>query len=218
MAYTAITRARVKVVIYDQDEVKRRPLYHYLLRKKLAKVFNSKDISAKGLAVSSTPEEWQRQANNLLRQKLFQIAALCFKKANDVRGMLGALAMHYYQASEGPPDRLLRAARAFEMAGHTNHAASCLKRAGEFTLAATAYRKLGKRSTIARMLGAAAEKASSRREATELYSAAAVAWEEAGRLTQAMLIRLSHKELQQEGLDMLQVRDHNLHSISARFT
>ena len=33
MLYTAMTRARVKVVIYDQHEEKRRPLFHYLLVK-----------------------------------------------------------------------------------------------------------------------------------------------------------------------------------------
>ena len=37
-----------------------------------------------------------------------------------------------------PSDRLLRAARCFELAGHTQHAASCLKRAGEYQLAVVA--------------------------------------------------------------------------------
>jgi len=93
--------------------------------------------------------------------------------------------------------------RAVELAGHTFHAASCLKRAGEYTLAARAFRKLGKPVAIAKMLAHAAEKASSRREALELLSGAAGAWEEAGKLSQAMLVRLSHKELRSAGLEML---------------
>ena len=44
MLYTAITRARVKVVLYDQDEEKRRPLFHYLLSSHLAKGFDSREV------------------------------------------------------------------------------------------------------------------------------------------------------------------------------
>ena len=139
---------------------------------------------------------------------LFQVAALCFEKGGDERGMLEALGMHFYQPASNatdtrPLDRFLRAARCFELAGHTFHAASCLKRAGEYTLAARAFRKLGKPVAIAKMLAHAAEKASSRREALELLSGAAGAWEEAGKLSQAMLVRLSLKELRSAGLEML---------------
>ena len=103
---------------------------------------------------------------------LFQVAALCFEKGGDERGMLEALGMYFYQPASNatdtrPPDRFLRAARCFELAGHTFHAASCLKRAGEYTLAARAFRKLGKPVAIAKMLAHAAEKASSRRETLE---------------------------------------------------
>lgn len=148
------------------------------------------------------------QAKNLMRQQLFQIAALCFQKADEPKGMLEALAMHFYQPSAAatdvrPADRLLRAARCFELAGHTLHAASCLKRAAEYPLAAAAFHKLGRPVAIAKMLASAAEKASSRREAVEHLSGAAAAWEEAGKPTQAMLVRLSHRELQAAGLEML---------------
>ena len=196
-----------KVVVYDEDEEKRRPVFHYLLTSRLAKVFDSREAN-RGLAASSTPEEWVRQAKNLMRQQLFQIAALCYQKGNDQRGMLEALAMHFFQPSAAatdarPADRLLRAARCFELAGHTLHAANCLRRAGEVTLAASAYAKLGKHVPMAKMLATAAEKTNSRREAVELLAASAKAWEDAGRLTQAMLVRLSHKELQPSGLEML---------------
>lgn len=111
-----------------------------------------------------------------LLECLFQVAALCFEKGGDERGMLEALGMYFYQPASNatdtrPPDRLLRAARCFELAGHTFHAASCLKRAGEYTLAARAFRKLGKPVAIAKMLAHAAEKASSRGETLELSCA-----------------------------------------------
>ena len=40
---------------------------------RLAKVFDSRDAQ-RGLAASSSPEEWIRQAKNLMRQQLFQVA------------------------------------------------------------------------------------------------------------------------------------------------
>ena len=75
MLYTAVTRARVKVVFYDVSEEKRRPVFHYLLSMRLAKAFDSSETT-RGLAASSTPEEWVRQARNLQRQQLYQVAAL----------------------------------------------------------------------------------------------------------------------------------------------
>ena len=214
MLYTAITRARVKVVVYDVAEEKRRPMFHYLLSKRLAKVFDTRETT-RGLAAASTAEEWTRQARNLMRQQLFAIAALCFQRADDKTGMLEALAMHYYSptaaaATDGrPADRYLRAARCFELAGHTPHAAACLKRAGEHTLAAAAYRKAGQPIAVAKTLAAAAERATSRREALELFTAAANAWVDAGRLTQALLIRLSHKELHAAAFEMLNAPEHD---------
>ena len=41
MLYTALTRARVKVVVYDESVEKRRPIFHYLLANRLAKVTTS---------------------------------------------------------------------------------------------------------------------------------------------------------------------------------
>lgn len=62
MLYTAMTRARVKCIIYDEHEEKRRPIFHYLLAKRLAKAFDSRDAH-RGLAASSTAEEWTRQVS-----------------------------------------------------------------------------------------------------------------------------------------------------------
>ena len=207
MLYTAVTRARVKVVIYDVSEERRRPMFHFFLAKGLAKIFDSKQTT-RGLAAASTPQEWIRQARNLMRQQLFNVAALCFQKGHDEAGMLEALGMHFYHSSttaaDGRPiDRLLRAARCFELAGHTQHAASCLKRANEFNLAAAAYRKLERPGLVAKVLASAAERAANITDRVRLLAESANAWEAAGQLTKAMLVRLSHRELQAGGLEML---------------
>ena len=136
-----------------------------------------------------------------MRNKLFEIAALCYKKGDDSKGMLLALAMQFYK--QGEP---MRAARCFELSGQTQHAASCLRHAGDFVLAAAAYSKLGKPTAKARMLALAAEKSTNRRDAVELYTSAAAAWEAAGKSAQALILRLSQKELRREGIEMVRQR------------
>ena len=82
--YTAITRARVRVVIYDENAVKRAPLFYYLEKRNLCDVVSVLgQTSARGLAVESKPEEWQVQGNNLMHRRMFHLAAQCFKKSGD---------------------------------------------------------------------------------------------------------------------------------------
>ena len=84
--YTAITRARVRVVIYDQSAVKRAPLFYYLEKRSLCDAVSVLgQTSAHGLAVESKPEEWQVQGNNLMHRRMFRLAAQCFKKSGDTR-------------------------------------------------------------------------------------------------------------------------------------
>ena len=83
--YTAITRARVKVVIYDQDEEKRAPMFHFLQRKELVQVIsvlNQQGVCT-SLAAQTKPEEWRSRGMNLRDTGMFQLAAMCFKNSGD---------------------------------------------------------------------------------------------------------------------------------------
>lgn len=157
------TGARVKVVLYDEDAKKRLSVFHFLLTTGLAQVFDSRHASRRGLAVSSTSAEWVSQGSNIMRFKLYALAARCFQKGDDAARMSLALGCdRYTQASMEQDSRarcelLVHAARCFERAGHTKKAALCLKSAGEHTLAAQAYRKLGRPLAAAKLLGQAAE-------------------------------------------------------------
>jgi hypothetical protein len=95
--YTAITRARVRVIIYDQDAACRAPLFYYLTRRDLCEtvsVLEQASSSAKGFAVETSAEEWRAQGKNLLGHKMFQLAAKCFSKCGDVRLENEAKALH----------------------------------------------------------------------------------------------------------------------------
>jgi len=210
---TAITRARVKCVFYDRNDEKRRPMFHYLLALGLAQTFDSSAVS-RGMRSTSTPEEWRRTARNLVGHRLWKQALTAFTKGDEPHGATHALAMLLYEEATGRDaaelsaaarhERLLRAARCFALLGSTAHAASCLRRAGEHTMAAQHYSALGRPVMAAKVLGKAAEECAVRREALQLFRATAVAWEEAGRPQRALLVRFGQRELQAEAVAMLE--------------
>ena len=93
--YTAVTRARVRVVIYDQDQANRAPLFHYLEKRQLCNATSVLgQTSPQGLAVESSAEEWQVQGKNLSERGMFHLAAKCFSKSGDVRAEHEAIAQH----------------------------------------------------------------------------------------------------------------------------
>jgi hypothetical protein len=94
--YTAITRARVRLVIYEQDARKRAPMFHYLKHMQLVEPVSlfetsSSSSSSKGAALhahagmmrKTTTQEWQRQGANLLDNGLYLLAIKCFRKSGD---------------------------------------------------------------------------------------------------------------------------------------
>ena len=164
--YTAITRARVRVAMYDADEAKRKPFFSFFHAEGLAEieaVGTSQRSVRKGWAVAAAKEEWQTRARNLLDNKLYKLAVRCFTQAEDRQGMLTALGYQLYEeGSKLPPgpeqrERLLRAAAAFDEAGGLKLAAVCLATAGEFSLSATAREKLGMPDAAAKVLVKGAE-------------------------------------------------------------
>ena len=212
MFYTAVTRARVKVVIFDRDAARRNPIFSYMLALDLAQTFDSAAAAkhSTGLAVHSTPHEWRTRARNLLDSKLYAVAATCFAKGGDAHGVARSLAMQFLQEAGGADatravahDRLCRAARCFGLLGSGQHAVGCLKRAGEHQMAAEGYHALGQPAKAARQLGVAAEKANDRKQAVQLYQESAKVWEETGRLTRALAVRFGQRELHAEATAML---------------
>jgi len=138
--YTAVTRARVRVVIYDQDQAKRAPLFYYLEKRQLCNATSVLgQTSPQGLAVESSAEEWQVQGKNLLQRGMFDLAAKCFSKSGDVRAEHEAIAQHLIwhvaPTQLGNPAKLvkvyLEAAESFMAAGNAElSVARCCYSAG----------------------------------------------------------------------------------------
>lgn len=218
--YTAITRARVRVAIYDASEEKRQPFFSYLHTEGFADIADERGggsgggsaRTGRGWAVAAGREEWQSRARNLFENKLFKLAARCYSKANDRLGMLNALAYQLFEESTKLPagrpqqERLIRAALAFDAAGELKKAASCLAGAAEYSLAAVAREKLGQVEMAAKVLARGAEevrKEGGHTKATALLTEAAMVYERAGQLHAAVSVRVSHRALHAQLLSSL---------------
>ena len=197
----------MRIAIYDADEEKRRPVFSYMHAEGLAEIEatdSSSHASRKGWAVAAAKEEWQSRARNLVENKLYKLGARCYAQADDRIGMLGAMGYQYFEEStklssgDAQRERLLRAARAFEMAGELRLAASCLAGGAEHWMAACVREKLGLIESAAKVLARGSEEARKQghhSQAVALLTEAASVYERGGRLKDALSVRVTHKEL-----------------------
>ena len=83
--YTAITRARKNIWIYDSDEKARKPIFDFFKRRGLVECINSDSIAKQSKLASSksTPKQWKDKGNNFMEKKLYELAAQCFDKSGD---------------------------------------------------------------------------------------------------------------------------------------
>jgi len=151
--YVSVTRAKKRVVFFDEDEAKRAPFFELLERAQVANKISldaRQQLASEGtssLAQASTPQEWRAQGSNLFDNRKFELAAQCFEKSKDpleqaeaaaccdiakallnetpASGSAGKLAM----AAEG----LLFVYSQYGRAVHAEVAAKCLVSAGVST-------------------------------------------------------------------------------------
>ena len=90
--YTAVTRARDRVWIFDEAADRRAPLFEYFraleLVEEVQDTQNAEELKAFLQSYStadseSTPFEWRQRALEFYQRKLFKLAAQCFEKADD---------------------------------------------------------------------------------------------------------------------------------------
>ena len=156
--YTAITRARVNVWFFDENEEARAPVFEYFRRLKLVNVVTLEDQGkgtgqlASMFAVKSTPEEWRKGGTRFYNKKLWVAAIQCFTFAGDMVMLQKSQAQQ--QAAEAIKfrstnrqmmrDEFLRAGESFLQCEMYDEAAICLNNAREWTLLAKLYEKIGK--------------------------------------------------------------------------
>ena len=142
--YTAMTRARVRVIMYEEDEAKRAPMYYFLQRKELCEIISmlSQTFSCDSFARKTSREEWRQQGENLRNVRLYKLASKCFEKSGDEQLMLQSQAEHLLStvAAKSSADEKKRAQME---AGYL-----CLKIGGTFLLrAAKSFAEAGEFET-----------------------------------------------------------------------
>ncbi|CAC5423625.1 unnamed protein product [Mytilus coruscus] len=142
--YTAVTRARVNVWIFDEDEDIRLPMFEFFNALNLVQtVSNISDIES--FAKPSLEEDWIKRGEEFMRNHLYSFAADCFKKGGDEKKeKLADAFIHYEQARQNPKEMrksFYKSAELFLELGKYTNAGKCLENTKDFRLAAQLYEK-----------------------------------------------------------------------------
>ena len=163
--YTAVTRAKCNLWIYDSDEAKRLPVFDYWHKRGRVKVIQINDISKEDesgvFVTSSTKEEWKEQGDYFKKKQLWEPAKKCYKKAGDTLLEMESEAYSLAQqarerkGSKEKQDLYLEAALAFLKCDELHHeakllsiVAKCMKNAKRYSDAAKLFEKLGQVSIL----------------------------------------------------------------------
>ncbi|CAG2203732.1 TPR and ankyrin repeat-containing protein 1 [Mytilus edulis] len=145
--YTAITRARQNVWIFDEDKVKRRPMFEYFKALQLVDVVPEGD-DVKSFICESTPREWIAEGEKYMQKKniswlhnasILQVTQE--KKTSHMHMNITEMPPSNLKIVQKKKDELYLATIKFLKARKTKEAARCLETAKHFDLAANVYEK-----------------------------------------------------------------------------
>lgn len=159
--YTAITRAKCNLWIYDSDKDKRLPVFDYWNKKGLVKVIRISDISDDDqgtlFSATSSKEEWKSQGDYFRKKRLWEPAMKCYQKAECPHLLSEARAYSLAQKArtfglkpKEVEEIYLKSAHAFLKCDQSQHdyqclenAAKCLKNARRYEESAELYLHFG---------------------------------------------------------------------------
>ncbi|XP_048238473.1 TPR and ankyrin repeat-containing protein 1-like [Haliotis rufescens] len=159
--YTALTRARCNLWIYDEDTDKRAPMFEYFKARKLVRGSekSSDTFEEDGLefAKASNAEDWVQQGDTFMTHRLYMDAAKCYRRAGDDDKRLSAIAYNKAVIAMTKSDEakrksyFLSAAADFLKCNKITKSGTCLRYADEYVLSGLAYEKNGEYAAAARM-------------------------------------------------------------------
>ncbi|XP_074055410.1 TPR and ankyrin repeat-containing protein 1 isoform X3 [Macrotis lagotis] len=152
--YTAITRARVNLWIFDENRDKRAPAFRYFIRRDLVQVVKTdenKDFDDSMFVKTSTPEEWIVQGDYYAKHQCWKVAAKCYQKGAAFDKEKLALAhdavLNVKSKKVSPKEKqmeYLELAKTYLECGEPKLSLKCLGYAREFQLSGLLCEKLGK--------------------------------------------------------------------------
>ncbi|NWS71047.1 TRNK1 protein, partial [Crotophaga sulcirostris] len=173
--YTAITRARVNLWIFDEDSDKRAPAFKYFIKRELVQVVKAdekKDLDDSMFAKTSTPEEWIAQGDYYAKHQFWEVAAKCYQKGGAAEKSKLALAhdavLKVRSKKSSPREKQMEymtLAKTYLECGEPKLSLKCLFHSKEFRLCAELCKKLGKMKDAAVYY----QKSQCYKEASECY-------------------------------------------------
>ncbi|KFO94706.1 TPR and ankyrin repeat-containing protein 1, partial [Buceros rhinoceros silvestris] len=173
--YTAITRARVNLWIFDEDSDKRAPAFKYFIKREFVRVVKAdekKDLDDSMFAKTSTPEEWIAQGDYYAKHQFWEVAAKCYQKGGAAEKSKLALAhdavLKVHSKKCSPREKQMEymaLAKTYLECGEPKLSLKCLFQSKEFRLCAELCKKLGKMKDAAVYY----QKSQCYKEASECY-------------------------------------------------
>ncbi|XP_077160160.1 TPR and ankyrin repeat-containing protein 1 isoform X2 [Paroedura picta] len=152
--YTAITRARVNLWIFDENCDRRAPAFQYFIKREFVQVVKTdenKDLDDSMFVKASTPEEWIAQGEYYAKHQCWKVAAKCYQKGGAIEKEKLALAhdavLKVQSKKCSPKDKQMEymdLAKTYLECGEPNLALKCLIHAKEYQLCAQLCEKLGR--------------------------------------------------------------------------
>nr|KAF6421423.1 hypothetical protein HJG59_018697 [Molossus molossus] len=152
--YTAITRARANLWIFDENLEKRAPAFGYFIRRnfvKVVKMDENKDFDDSMFVKTSTPEEWIAQGEYYAKHQCWKVAAKCYQKGGAFEKEKLALAhntaLNMKSKKLSPKEKqveYLELAKTYLECKEPKLSLKCLSYAKEFQLSARLCERLGK--------------------------------------------------------------------------
>ncbi|XP_023368914.1 TPR and ankyrin repeat-containing protein 1 [Otolemur garnettii] len=152
--YTAITRARVNLWIFDENREKRAPAFKYFIGRdfvQVVKTDENKDFDDSMFVKTSTPEEWIAQGEYYAKHQCWKVAAKCYQKGGAFEKEKLALAHHtalnMKSKKVSPKEKeleYLELAKTYLECNEPKLSLKCLSYAKEFQLSAQLCERLGK--------------------------------------------------------------------------
>ncbi|BFZ21228.1 hypothetical protein BsWGS_24267 [Bradybaena similaris] len=152
--YTALTRARVNVWIFDEDNEKRAPMFEYFKARGLVKCMGTEECENVNEAImfadKSTLKEWRLAGDKYMQRKLYTLAAKCYRLAEQPKKERVALAFQsaleasrMKTAPRAMREKYFSSGTQFVECGHLHQAAICFQNSHDFLLSALAFEKIG---------------------------------------------------------------------------
>nr|XP_060637656.1 TPR and ankyrin repeat-containing protein 1 [Anolis sagrei ordinatus] len=154
LLYTAITRARVNLWIFDENRDRRAPAFQYFIKQEFVQVVKTEENEAFDdtmFVKASTPEEWVAQGEYYAKHQCWKVAAKCYQKGGAIEKEKLALAndavLNVQSKKISPKEKqmeYMKLAKTYIECGEPNLALKCLFHAKDYQLCAQLCEKLRK--------------------------------------------------------------------------